>query len=231
MTALTFSHTTLLLCRRITHLLLSHTALALCRPITLLNLFLSSMERESHTKCDYSETHCELFAGYVVDAVKEYHARRKRELHAKNKLEQVAHEEDNDQNGADDAKLQRLCNDLVKLFNRHTKTLNVAKCSHIFCRFVNHPSLGYLEMPRAQTNFVEAIRNTIDAIKLPKGKRELFLKRFITTMIMTIECTSTSKVNVLATSKLLNFHKRNFIAAKNQLRAAGDGNFPISLYA
>lgn len=189
------------------------------------------MEKESHTVCDCSEPHCELCTRYVVDAVKEYHARRKRELRAKNKLEQVAREEDNDQNGADDAKRQRLCNDLVELFNWNTKALHVATRSDILCRFVNHPSLGDLEMPRPQTTFVEAIRNTIDEIKIPKSRQELFLKRFITTMLMNVECTSTSKVNVSAASKLLNLHKRNFIAANNRLRAARDGNLPISLCA
>ena len=48
---------------------------------------------------------------------------------------------------------------------------------------------------------------------------------------MNVECTSTSKVNVSAASKLLNLHKRNFIVAKNRLRAVGDGNLPISLCA
>ena len=86
-------------------------------------------------------------------------------------------------------------------------------------------------MPKAQTTFIEAIHKTSDAMKIPKSKQELFLKRFITTMLMNFETLSTSKLNVSATSKLLNLRSMNFIAAKNQLRAAGDGNLPISLCA
>ena len=87
--------------------------------------------------------------------------------------------------------MQRPCNDLVELFKWRKKAFNAATHLDILCKFVNLPLLRDLEMPKAQTTFVEAICNTINEIKIPKSGQELFLKRFITTMLMNVESSST----------------------------------------
>ncbi|MCO5611950.1 hypothetical protein L7F22_066210 [Adiantum nelumboides] len=120
-------------------------------------------------------------------------------------------------------KRAKIAKGIARYVLQSTSGMDMDTKKDIFNRMIQHPSLKDLQNDKASTpcfadTLIKNILNTLQDLKWPQTKDEMFLKRSTMMMLMNSKNPEDAQgLNVKAVSKLLSIHRRNLYGVKSHL--------------